>query len=76
MYNLLRLSKDPYYSKQWIKFWIYITNWCLILLNGRLIMGALFLTEASMPTLNAEKFQTTGHSSWMRIGSGIIQHAF
>jgi len=45
MYNLLRLSKDPYYSKQWIKFWIYITNWCLILLNGRLIMGALFLTE-------------------------------
>ena len=38
---------DPYYAGQKIKFWIYFTNWGLILLNTRLFMGALFLTEAS-----------------------------
>ena len=38
---------DPYYAGQKIKFWIYFTNWGLILLNTRLFMGALFFTEAS-----------------------------
>ena len=38
---------DPYYADQKIKWWIYFTNWGLILLNTRLFMGALFLEEAS-----------------------------
>ena len=50
LYNLCRLFiDDPYYATQRIKFWIYFTNWGLILLNTRLLMGALFLAEASEP---------------------------
>ena len=47
-YNLCRMFiDDPYYANQKIKWWIYFTNWGLILLNTRLLMGAFFLEEVS-----------------------------
>ena len=45
---------DPYYANQKIKWWIYFTNWGLILLNTRLLMGAFFLDEVSTCSMNAE----------------------
>jgi len=59
LYNLCRMFiDDPYYAGQKIKFWIYFTNWGLILLNTRLFMGALFLTEV-FPTTYAFLFNSS-----------------
>lgn len=55
---------DPYYAGQKIKFWIYFTNWGLILLNTRLFMGALFLTEASKLQLFFQNKITFLHLKW------------
>jgi len=59
IYNLCRMFiDDPYYANQKIKWWIYFTNWGLILLNTRLLMGAFFLEEV-FPILYAVLFNTS-----------------